>query len=491
MSLFLVAIIFLVNNSNVNAQMDLPNPPANLETISAGSFVIPMDTINQAIVPAGDAPFNLKAYGLINKFLQNGIPVKWAIRSGKVKDAIDFSANASRIFPTTLPAANVDFIAGPFIVPDTVLPCGLTTHLIIQDFGNSVAVFQLQQNVVVDIRYRLEHRPKIAVFNNGGNQRIHMKILDAAGIPDYIVLSAAQISSLADCFTFASEPHANPKQVTQQMVNGIMQFVQGGGNFLAQCNAVNSYESLGLFHTTTGINILGLGNDQIVNNYVNHDMAASQINGNIFPNRFGTCERWAIDPSSAWRSYYFPMVSNPGIDTIVFAAAHLIAPTAIGGNVYFLGGHDYGEANFGGPGGPVADLSDLLGINGMRYYLNAALIPSFNSNAAWANAGPDMTLNCGDTVSLGCSQTGPLNATYSWSPSTGLSCVTCTNPIAQPGVTTTYVVTVGTSCNATDTVTITAKPTRVPPRLSKIRSLKKPSTAGVPHTSTICSSRCG
>src|SRR5690606_40978683 len=53
------------------AQQDLPGPSSNIQTVPAGSFVVPMDNIYQSIVPAGQAPFNLKAYGLINAFLQN------------------------------------------------------------------------------------------------------------------------------------------------------------------------------------------------------------------------------------------------------------------------------------------------------------------------------------------------------------------------------------------------------------------------------------
>lgn len=50
-------------------------------------------------------------------------------------------------------------------------------------------------------------------------------------------------------------------------------------------------------------------------------------------------------------------------------------------------------------------------------------------------------------------------ATYSWTPVTGLSCSTCDNPIANPQVTTTYIVT-GTDtngCTANDTITIGIK----------------------------------
>jgi gliding motility-associated-like protein len=46
---------------------------------------------------------------------------------------------------------------------------------------------------------------------------------------------------------------------------------------------------------------------------------------------------------------------------------------------------------------------------------------------------------------------------YQWSPTTGLSCANCPNPIAQPKVTTSYKLTVSNSggCSASDAITIT------------------------------------
>jgi gliding motility-associated-like protein len=61
-------------------------------------------------------------------------------------------------------------------------------------------------------------------------------------------------------------------------------------------------------------------------------------------------------------------------------------------------------------------------------------------------------------------QSVPLNvlgaATYVWTPTAGLSCTTCVNPIATPAITTTYIVT-GTSsdgCSNADNITITVNP---------------------------------
>jgi gliding motility-associated-like protein len=62
------------------------------------------------------------------------------------------------------------------------------------------------------------------------------------------------------------------------------------------------------------------------------------------------------------------------------------------------------------------------------------------------------TINQGESVSLSVSGA----VTYSWSPATGLSCNTCTNPIASPISSTTYVVT-GidlNGCTATASITI-------------------------------------
>ncbi len=69
-----------------------------------------------------------------------------------------------------------------------------------------------------------------------------------------------------------------------------------------------------------------------------------------------------------------------------------------------------------------------------------------------ANAGANVTINAGSSATL--SATG--GGTYVWTPSSGLSCTTCSNPSASPGVTTTYtvVVTDANGCTATDAVTV-------------------------------------
>jgi gliding motility-associated-like protein len=73
------------------------------------------------------------------------------------------------------------------------------------------------------------------------------------------------------------------------------------------------------------------------------------------------------------------------------------------------------------------------------------------------SAGPDVTICIGDSAQLGASG----GVSYVWTPNNGtLSCTGCSNPIAFPAATTTYVVT-GTDangCTSTDSVTVVVNP---------------------------------
>lgn len=79
------------------------------------------------------------------------------------------------------------------------------------------------------------------------------------------------------------------------------------------------------------------------------------------------------------------------------------------------------------------------------------------NNLPTADAGVDQTICNGSGVAIGGSPTGPVGATYQWSPATGLSSATASNPIASPTITTQYTVTVtsGVGCTSTDVVNVT------------------------------------
>jgi gliding motility-associated-like protein len=75
------------------------------------------------------------------------------------------------------------------------------------------------------------------------------------------------------------------------------------------------------------------------------------------------------------------------------------------------------------------------------------------------NVGNDTVINRGESAQL--NATG--GSTYLWKPSTGLTCVDCSNPLASPGTTTEYTVIVTNSngCSDSATVTVTVRANNV------------------------------
>ena len=332
---------------------DLPGPPAHLETVPAGSLVIPMDNNLQNLVP----PFNLKAYGLASRMLQNGVPLKWAIKAGKAKDGIDFSATAQRVAPTAGAAGLVNFSGGPFIVHRDFAQLALA-H--IAAFGGSVVVYQLTADAVVDVRYDLTHRPQIAV--NTVNSTIHTDLYDAAGIPDYAVIDVSVPGSIGatSCYTHISEPHTT---ITGG-IGDVKAFVQSGGNFLAECRSIETYENdpAGGFQTTAGITIANLNNDL---DYPNADLAYSQFVDVLNPVPGGSEQDWELSAGSVFQNNGHIHANNIGTATPTYAATAAKLFNGQGGNVFYLGGHNYGAGG-----------SDITSINGQRMILNAIFVPA-------------------------------------------------------------------------------------------------------------------
>ena len=338
--------LVLVLAGNARAQ-DLPGPPANLEVIPAGSLVIPMDNTYQAVV----APFNKRAYGLVNNLLQNKIPVKWAIRAGKAKDEIDFSATASRIAPSAQAAALRDFKAGPFIVHKAFAALALAR---ITAFGNNVAVYQLTQDVTVDVRYTLTFRPLVAI--NTANANIHTGILASAGISNYTVVPDFTIVANS-CYTLATEPHnSDPGGVV-----AIKAFVNSGGNFMGQCASILTYEN----NTPGGyISTTGVAKDNVAGtfSYPNPDLSYSQFQGDL-AEAGGSVRDFSLLAGSSLKPNAHVHADNLGETPAKWAAAatktYLGGP---GGMVFYLGGHEYGSGS-------------IEAINGERMMLNAVLTP--------------------------------------------------------------------------------------------------------------------
>ncbi|HNB81476.1 MAG TPA: SdrD B-like domain-containing protein, partial [Chitinophagaceae bacterium] len=78
------------------------------------------------------------------------------------------------------------------------------------------------------------------------------------------------------------------------------------------------------------------------------------------------------------------------------------------------------------------------------------------------NAGTNQTITCSTTsASIGSSSVSGL--TYAWSPATGLSSTSISNPVATPTTTTTYTLTVTNSCGCSSTASVTVTVNKTPP----------------------------
>jgi hypothetical protein len=367
-TLYALSLIVVVTKAQ---NTDLPTPTANLQTLPAGSYIIAMDNTNQ-VNNAG--VFNYAAYGLIVHLLNNNVKVKWVITAGKAKDATDISVNAARLKPTAGSAANLNFKAGPFVIfaNDTTGVAALIDgfNAGISNANDKIKVYKTNATVTADIRYNLSgFKPKGAILTDGGNEAIHLAYFTKCKIPASNYTTASGTELTTKCFTFASEPH-NKKtgSVVDATITAIKQFVQAGGNFLAQCEAVNTYENnpLGRFQTTTGITDAN-SNAGTAISYPNPDLSFSQFEGSYNISKGGSLQNWRINAAGANN---FHKHANASSDASIIGASVSKHKSGSGGMVFYIGNHQFDD-----------DLNTLSSVNGLRMYMNAFLTPtSINNN---------------------------------------------------------------------------------------------------------------
>jgi uncharacterized repeat protein (TIGR01451 family) len=366
------------------ADTDLPGAAPNLELVPAGSLVIPMDNTLQAL---NGKPFNLKSYGLVNALLQSHIPVKWAIATGKAKDGIDFTARAQRLLPTTAAASNLSFRAGPFIVHRDF---AALARPVMAAFGGSVAVYELTTNVTVDIRYTLAHKPRLLVLDDGNTQTIHTSILQEAGFGSdhYAIVHAAEAQSYASnsCYTLVTAPHYKPSdlQRTTNEARSIRAFLEAGGNFLAQCASVRTYENnthFGHFQCSHGLADDNRGSGFT---YPNADLAFSQFQGEL-ADISGNLTDWKLAAGASFVNGAHVHVRNTANTNSMAASASKLAAGKVGSVVFYLGGHDYA-------GDKIANY------NGRRMYLNSVFVPARRPADCGFNFGTDLSASMDDGV---------------------------------------------------------------------------------------------
>ena len=370
-TLLIMALMFSASDAQ-----DLPGPSANLQTLPTGSYVFAMDNTLQ-LNSAGD--FNLKTYGLVVYLLNNNVKIKWCIKAGKAKDAIDLTGTAEKLLPTFAVAAIRNFKAGPFVVyaSDTSGVSSLITNFYTTNSltgNNRPNVYRLTAPVVADIRYDLTgFVPKAGILTDGGNQNIHKGYMTNCAIPITNYTTAVGSELLTRCFTFASEPHSdNPENVTI-----IKSFVQAGGNFLAQCAAIETYENYAAGHmqTNNGISVVNSGVSMASVIYPNADLSYSQFEG-VFDIKYGgSVNNWVPATGSTYinNTHNHATGGTMATQTPVGASvSKLNSAGDKGGLVFYLGNHNF------------SSITSIESINGIRMYINAFLTPVSINNSCTA-----------------------------------------------------------------------------------------------------------
>jgi hypothetical protein len=379
MKRFLLSFVCLASLTTVQSQnTDLPNPNSNIQTLPSGSYVIAMDNTNQL---NNSSKFNLKTYGLIVTLLNNNKKVKWVIKAGKIKDSSDFSVNATKIKPSAGSAANFYFKGGPFVIfaSDTTGIAAIvdTYNSTISNTNDKIKVYKTNASVSIDIRYDLTgFIPKGLILTDGGNQNIHTGFMSDCKIPSTNYTTGNGTDLLIKCYTFASEPHNdNTGSNVDNCIAAVKRFTQYGGNFLAQCHAVLTFENntLGRFQTTTGITDVG-GNYGSSITYPNADLVYNQYDGAFNISGGGSIQNWRVNATWSNSGYKETKATS---DTTVLGSSVSKMRSGAGGMVFYLGNHNFGTTN-------------IDEINGIRMFMNAFLTPAglgtncnMGDNYAW------------------------------------------------------------------------------------------------------------
>ena len=380
------------------APEELPLPV--METLPAGTLIIPMDNSLQAT----GGQFNLRAYGLVVYLLHAEIPLKWIISPTKGKDGTDLTASARLKAPTTGSYASRSFKAGPIAIYPGFESQAMTVINNFNAGGTNVNVYELQfETMNVPVYTDITHKPKVAVLDDGGKASIHSNILDAAGLTEGTHYETTTADALTDqsCFTVATEPHSEFDDATK--VTNVKNFVQNGGNFLAQCAAGRSYQG----NATAIFQGNGFVDETEFTTfaYDNFSEPFAQFQG-VLANEGGSLQDFGFntDPSGGTRIVYNP--SDPDqYKAYVARLSGVTTPT--GGYAHFLGSHDYSG-------------NDVGHLNGQRMLMNAVIRPATRPDVCNLNLGPQAVndigyIDCGSSVTVDVldNDTNPLGGTLS------------------------------------------------------------------------------
>jgi hypothetical protein len=407
------------------AQNDLPPPSPNIQSIPINSWVIAMDNQYQGY-NGGTTVMNIKAYGLAVELLWNNIPLRWIIKTGKLKDQPDLTTTAQLIIPSVGLALTDSFKAGPLVIfpQDTA-----TARTVITAFNNKISgttndikIYKITTSgVTADIRHTLTHKPLIGVYDDGGNASIHTDFLKNALVDTsrYRVIHPGFVLDSASCYTLASSPHwsvSSYNSADSLRLLNLKKFLNSGGNFVAECDALNAVENFPpvRFMTTGGVTTINA--NVTTQLYTNVDMPVMQFHG-AFTEGGGSVVNYLVNKTTSnWTNtmyignYFLRDVIRANgttgtdgiLDTVVQVNVCKISTGIDGGNIIYLGGHTYDG---------VTSLAD---VNGERIFLNAMLLPAHRNLSTGILPTP-YSICQGDSIKIEFTPPSGTGFTFQWS----------------------------------------------------------------------------
>ncbi len=411
-SVVLLALVVSCNpvnegpHSNVGVQRE-----SVVANFAVGTLIIPMDTTYQN-------NGMLRAYGLAYALLKANVPVRWAVKSAKAAQGVDFSATGRDIVSMAA-ITNHMYRGGPFIIDaaDAAAARPIINAWLISN--PTVRVHEATTAFSADITEVLRAAPRVGVFTDE-YELIAFRVLNAAGIPDSAgqtwptasasnypgrvdVLNAAQVAgpssgSGADgalmradgtpAFHFLISMHYDSPST--EVVREVRQWLDATplAHAYMQCSAVTAFENNanGRFLTTQGLGqetrttcvlilLCSTSNIQPPNPPVNRfaDDLFNQYDGPLEVD-VGALQSMGLANGSAFKSGVKVLLAGEatGNSAMAYVRGNLDGNTA-NGQVSYLVGHDYSTA---------LPVTSNAGTNGARLLLNSLLASSVTTLAA-------------------------------------------------------------------------------------------------------------
>jgi len=376
-------------------------------TFATGSMIIPLDTISQDNGA-------LRAYGLVYQLLRSGVPVQWAILTGKPDDGNDFTITAPAVVRNLETNAVIglprSYRGGPFVIDavDRAAALPIVNAWLASDTVTVVHTLSAG-TFTADIAKTLTAAPRIAVFQDGF-EAISIADFNAAGIPDSTgapwtatstdVLSEAVVAGPTTTshvdgglwnadgtvkYCNLTSMHYNATARTPEVVSEVRGWLNAnpGNHAFMQCQATVTFENAGHYLTTAGIvDDNPAGNNPptpLVNLFP--DDPLNQLDG-AFNADTGAVDSIGLAAGSTFAPGVHALINQQGqpvTSRMIWLTGRLDGSNA-NGKVTYLSGHTYSTA---------VPLSNNPLTNGAKMLLNSLL----ESGCATATGGqPVITL---------------------------------------------------------------------------------------------------